>query len=256
MPAPTVRPATPADAEALAAIYNEGIADRVATFETRPRSADEARAWIGGRLPCVVAVRDGAVAGFARVAPYSDREAYAGVGEHGVYVARAARGEGARPAPPRRGLPRRRGRRPAQAHLADLQRQRREHRRARGGGLRRRRRPAPPRPPRRRVEGLRGRRAPARRRRTLSGLSPSELLHPRLLGQQEREGEGQRRAAPPRSARSSSSPPATRGRGRAARRRSSRAPRRRSRCRAAGSAFSVPGRRADLLVVDARPGSR
>jgi phosphinothricin acetyltransferase len=41
-----------------------------------------------------VAVRDGAVAGFARVAPYSDREAYAGVGEHGVYVARAARGEG------------------------------------------------------------------------------------------------------------------------------------------------------------------
>ena len=94
MPALTVRPATPADAEALAAIYNEGIADRVATFETRPRTAAEARAWIGGRLPCVVAVRDGAVVGFARVGPYSDREAYAGVGDHGVYVARAARGEG------------------------------------------------------------------------------------------------------------------------------------------------------------------
>ncbi len=94
MPALTVRPATPADAEALAAIYNEGIADRVATFETRRRSAEEARAWIGGRLPCVVAVRDGAVAGFARVGPYSDREAYAGVGEHGVYVARAARRAG------------------------------------------------------------------------------------------------------------------------------------------------------------------
>ena len=94
MPALTVRPATPADAAALAAIYNEAIADRVATFETRPRSADEARAWIGGRLPCVVAVRDGAVAGFARVAPYSDREAYAGVGEHGVYVDPFARGDG------------------------------------------------------------------------------------------------------------------------------------------------------------------
>jgi len=93
MPALTVRPAAPADAEALAAIYNEGIADRVATFETRPRSAEEARAWIVGRLPCVVAVRDGAVAGFARVGPYSDREAYAGVGEHGVYVTRSARGE-------------------------------------------------------------------------------------------------------------------------------------------------------------------
>ena len=94
MPALTVRPATPADAEALAAIYNEGIADRIATFETRPRTAAEARAWIGGRLPCVVAVRDGAVVGFARVGPYSDREVYAGVGDHGVYVARAARGEG------------------------------------------------------------------------------------------------------------------------------------------------------------------
>jgi len=94
MPALTVRPATPADAAALAAIYNKAIADRVATFETRPRRAEDARAWIGGRLPCVVAVRDGAVVGFARVGPYSDREVYAGVGDHGVYVARAARGEG------------------------------------------------------------------------------------------------------------------------------------------------------------------
>jgi len=48
MPALTVRRATPADAEALAAIYNEGIADRVATFETRPRTAEEARAEVTG----------------------------------------------------------------------------------------------------------------------------------------------------------------------------------------------------------------
>jgi L-amino acid N-acyltransferase YncA len=33
------RAATPADASAIAAIYNEGIADRIATFETDPRSA-------------------------------------------------------------------------------------------------------------------------------------------------------------------------------------------------------------------------
>ena len=32
--------------------------------------------------------------GFARVSPYSDRCVYEGVGEHGVYVARAARGAG------------------------------------------------------------------------------------------------------------------------------------------------------------------
>ncbi len=94
MAPPRIRPAVPADAPAIAAIYNEGIADRVATFETRERDADEARDWIGGPLPCLVAKADGTIVGFARVAPYSPRPAYAGVGEHGVYVARAARGDG------------------------------------------------------------------------------------------------------------------------------------------------------------------
>jgi phosphinothricin acetyltransferase len=31
----TARPATPADADAIAIIYNQGIEDRIATFETR-----------------------------------------------------------------------------------------------------------------------------------------------------------------------------------------------------------------------------
>ena len=34
-----IRPAAPADVDALARIYNEGIEDRVATFETRLRDA-------------------------------------------------------------------------------------------------------------------------------------------------------------------------------------------------------------------------
>jgi phosphinothricin acetyltransferase len=34
------------------------------------------------------------VIGFARVSPYSDRCVYSGVGEHGVYVGREARGHG------------------------------------------------------------------------------------------------------------------------------------------------------------------
>ena len=94
MPALTVRAATPGDAAAVATIYNEGIADRVATFETRERDAEEVRAWLDDALPFVVAARGGEVVGFARVAPYSDRCVYAGVGEHAVYVARAARGNG------------------------------------------------------------------------------------------------------------------------------------------------------------------
>jgi L-amino acid N-acyltransferase YncA len=89
-----VRVARPADAPAIAAIYNEGIADRVATFETRERTADEVRSWLEVPLPLLVAVIDGAVAGWARVSPYTDRCVYAGVGEHAVYVARSARGRG------------------------------------------------------------------------------------------------------------------------------------------------------------------
>jgi L-amino acid N-acyltransferase YncA len=92
---PTLRPAARSDAPALAEIYNEGIEARQATFETRLRDADEVGAWIGEGLPFLVAEdADGSIAGFARVSAYSDRCVYDGVGEHGVYVARAAQGRG------------------------------------------------------------------------------------------------------------------------------------------------------------------
>jgi L-amino acid N-acyltransferase YncA len=90
----SLRPALPDDASAIAAIYNAALAAREATFETRPREPGEVGAWMRDDLPCIVASLDGAVVGFARVAPYSDRCVYAGVGEHGVYVDPAARGHG------------------------------------------------------------------------------------------------------------------------------------------------------------------
>lgn len=89
------RPATPGDAPAIAAIYNQGIADRVATFETRPRTPDDIRAWFDGRHPIVLAERGGAVIAFAATSSYRARECYAGIAEFSVYVARAARGSGA-----------------------------------------------------------------------------------------------------------------------------------------------------------------
>jgi L-amino acid N-acyltransferase YncA len=90
-----IRAAAPPDAEAIAAIYNEGIEERAATFETRRRSAADMAARFGStRHPFLVADRDGQVVGFAAVAPYSEREAYSGVGEFMVYVARPARGRG------------------------------------------------------------------------------------------------------------------------------------------------------------------
>jgi phosphinothricin acetyltransferase len=89
-----IRPFTKSDAAAVAAIYNEGIQERMATFETRPREADEVAQWLDDGLPFLVATDDGEVVGFARVSPYSDRCVYEGVGEHAVYVARVARGGG------------------------------------------------------------------------------------------------------------------------------------------------------------------
>jgi len=42
------RPATPADAAAIARIYSAGIEERVATFETRRRSAADVERWFDG----------------------------------------------------------------------------------------------------------------------------------------------------------------------------------------------------------------
>jgi phosphinothricin acetyltransferase len=92
------RLARPDDAEAIAAIYNEGIADRVATFETEPRTTAQIAAQLadkGDRFPTVVVERDGRVVAWAGAGAYRSRSAYAGVAEHSVYVARAARGTGA-----------------------------------------------------------------------------------------------------------------------------------------------------------------
>src|SRR5690242_655593 len=88
------RSATPDDAAAIAAIYNQGIADRIATFETRPRSAADVRAWFDGVHPIVVVEDGGQVIAFAATSTYRARDCYAGIAEYSVYVARDARGRG------------------------------------------------------------------------------------------------------------------------------------------------------------------
>src|SRR5438874_4742836 len=88
------RLATPADAVAIAAIYNEGIEDRVATFETRHRSADDIRTWFGGGHPVVVVENGEEIVAFAGTSTYRSRPCYAGIAEFSVYVARRHRGHG------------------------------------------------------------------------------------------------------------------------------------------------------------------
>jgi L-amino acid N-acyltransferase YncA len=94
----SARIATVEDAEAIARIYNEGIADRIATFETETRTPAQVASALtdkGDRYPTVVVERAGAVVAWAGAGAYRSRAAYAGVAEHSVYVARAARGTGA-----------------------------------------------------------------------------------------------------------------------------------------------------------------
>lgn len=93
----TIREAARGDAEMVAAIYNEGIRGRGATFETVERTADDVRAWLeapdASTHPFLVAVdRDGAVLGWVRASSYRPRACYAGIAEFSVYVAPAARG--------------------------------------------------------------------------------------------------------------------------------------------------------------------
>jgi L-amino acid N-acyltransferase YncA len=85
------------DASAIAAIYNQGIAERIATFETEPRTAADIVAQLverGDRFPTVVVERAGHVVGFAGAGPYRSRPCYSGIAEHSVYVDAAARGAG------------------------------------------------------------------------------------------------------------------------------------------------------------------
>ena len=89
------RAATKGDAAAVARIYNEGIEDRMATFETRPRTPADVEKWMMGVHPVVVVEDGGEVVAFASSSTYRPRECYAGVADFSVYAARSARGRGA-----------------------------------------------------------------------------------------------------------------------------------------------------------------
>jgi len=90
------RLATPQDSGAIAQIYNQGIEDRVATFETRPRSASDIQAWFDGVHPVVVLEEeDGQIIAFASTYAYRPRDCYAGIAELSVYVERSSRRRGA-----------------------------------------------------------------------------------------------------------------------------------------------------------------
>ncbi len=93
----TIRQAGPTDAAAIAAIYNQGIVDRIATLEIEERSPQERAEWLvarGPRHPVLVVERDGIVVGWGSLNPFNPRKAYDFVADFSVYVERAWRGKG------------------------------------------------------------------------------------------------------------------------------------------------------------------
>jgi L-amino acid N-acyltransferase YncA len=90
-----IRQMVPEDWERLRSIYLEGLATGQATFETDAPSWEK---WNESHLniPRLVAVfpNEGAVVGWAALAPVSSRAVYRGVAEVSVYVADNFRGKG------------------------------------------------------------------------------------------------------------------------------------------------------------------
>jgi L-amino acid N-acyltransferase YncA len=91
------RPFAAGDAAAVAAIYNQGIAERVATFETEPRTPEAMADQFAARAtthPAIVVERDGTVVAAAWTSEYRPRRAYARIAEVSIYVAAETRGRG------------------------------------------------------------------------------------------------------------------------------------------------------------------
>ncbi len=91
----TIRAAVADDAPCICIVYNHGIEDRIATFETTARSAKDIAHWFSDDAhPVVVAEEDGRILGFASTSAYGARECYAGIREFSIYVHRQAKRRG------------------------------------------------------------------------------------------------------------------------------------------------------------------
>jgi L-amino acid N-acyltransferase YncA len=91
-PPQTVRLADPGDAAEIATIFNQGIEERVATFETHPKTAEGVGELISSGALILVAEDGTGVVGFAKAGPYDDSSAYyRGINEATLYVERGAR---------------------------------------------------------------------------------------------------------------------------------------------------------------------
>ncbi len=93
----SIRASVPGDAEAIAAVLNEAIANSHAHFGESPTNAQEQRRLMekaGAHYPWLSGVSEsGEVMGFAKAAAWNTREAYRWTAQVSVYLAPVARGQ-------------------------------------------------------------------------------------------------------------------------------------------------------------------
>lgn len=93
-----IRPATPADLEAVAEIFTHYVLNSTATFELSPPTVTHWRQRLTGldglSLPFLVAEVNGKVAGYAYAAPWRPKPAYRFTVEDTIYLAPDHTGQG------------------------------------------------------------------------------------------------------------------------------------------------------------------
>jgi L-amino acid N-acyltransferase YncA len=93
----TVRDVTVADADAIARIYNEAVAKRLATFDEAPIDVDDIIGDLRAHLathPGIAVVLGDELVAYATSSPHSSYPPYRGIAEFSVYVAEHFRGRG------------------------------------------------------------------------------------------------------------------------------------------------------------------
>ncbi|MFZ9198799.1 MAG: GNAT family N-acetyltransferase [Paracoccaceae bacterium] len=89
-----IRPATPADAPAIAAIWNQIIRDTTATFTTAEKDPDTLATQIAAGTPWWVACVDGTVEGHATYGQFRGGPGYARSMEHSIHLTATTQGRG------------------------------------------------------------------------------------------------------------------------------------------------------------------
>jgi L-amino acid N-acyltransferase YncA len=94
----TIRPAVPADAGAISAIYNHYVRTSTCTFQEEPDTLAERLAWLerhrGAHVALVAEEPGGGLAGWASLSPFHARSAYRYTVEDSVYLRDDCRGRG------------------------------------------------------------------------------------------------------------------------------------------------------------------